>query len=139
MAIEPGDVADADVKGRPRKSSSFWAHARARCMKILGNLPVGLRVAVWLVVFLSPTVYALLVASLSRAQVPAPPGWLIVGLFCLIPVVALVVCGALVWVSNMRKGWRAVGLVLTVLGMALQVGALAVIIVSAITVAISPA
>jgi hypothetical protein len=55
----------------------------------LRNLPVGLRVAVWLAVFLSPTVYALLAANLSRSQVPAPPGWLIVGLFGLIPVVAL--------------------------------------------------
>ena len=75
----------------------------------------------------------------DRLQVPAPPESLVVLLFCLVPVVALLVCGTVVWLTKLRASWRVGWLVLTVLLMALQVGVLLVIIVSAITVAIAPA
>jgi len=78
-----------------------------------------------------------LLAVWNRSQVPAPPGGFVVALFCLIPVVALLVCGTVVWRTRLRASWRVGLLVLTVLAMALQVGVLLVIIVSAITAAIS--
>ena len=94
---------------------------------------MGKQTAGWLAAFLSPTASFLLLTVWSRLQVPAPPAGFVVTLFCLIPVVALLVCGTVVWRKKPRVGW----LVLTVLAMALQVGVLLVIIVSAITVAIS--
>jgi len=68
-----------------------------------------------------------------RLQLPAPPAAVVVALFRLIPVVALWVCSRVVWRKKPGAGWLA----LTVLAMALQVGLLLLIIVSAITVAIS--
>ena len=98
---------------------------------------MGKPVAVWLTAFLSPTAYFLLLLVGDRLQVPAPPEGFVVSLFCLIPVVALLICGTVVWRKNRivkrRVGW----LVLTVLAMALQLSVLLVIIISAITVAIS--
>ncbi len=72
-------------------------------------------------------------------QVPAPPAGVVVVLFSLVPVVALVICGTVAWLSKLTVRWRVGWLVLTGLAMALQVGLLVVIIVSAITAAISPA
>jgi hypothetical protein len=103
------------------------------------RLPVWLKVPGWLAVFLSPTVYVLLLMIMDRLQAPAPPERLVVLLFCLIPVVALLACGIAVWRSKLSRAWRVGGLVLTVLAMSLQCGVWFVIIVSAITAAISPA
>ncbi|MFO0980870.1 MAG: hypothetical protein U1E76_03810 [Planctomycetota bacterium] len=86
----------------------------------------------WLAVFLSPSAYFLLLVSWNRSQVPAPGG-VVVALSGLIPVVALLVCGTVIRRKKLAVGW----LVATVLAMALQVGVLLVIIVSAVTVAIS--
>jgi hypothetical protein len=101
-------------------------------------LPVWLSTAVWLAVLLSPTGYFVLLMIADRLQVPAPPERFVVLLFCLIPVVALLVCGTVVWLSQVRAPWRVGWLVLTVLAMLLQVGAFVVILVSAITSAIAP-
>ncbi len=103
------------------------------------SLPVCLSAAVWRAGLLSPTGYVLLLMILGRLQMPAPPGWFVVALFCLIPIVALLLCGRVVWLSKLRGRWRVGWLVLTVLAMLLQVGVLVIIIVSAITGAISPA
>src|SRR5688572_3396387 len=103
------------------------------------TLPVWLSVPVWLAVFLSPTAYVLLLMILDRLQVPAPPEGFVVSLFCLIPVLALLACGIMVWLSKMNWGWRLGALVLTVLAMLLQCGFWFVLIVSAITVRIAPA
>ena len=86
------------------------------------SLPVWLSAAIWLAVLLSPTVYVLLVIALCRLQMPPPPEWLVVALFCLIPVIALLVCGAVVWWSRLRVRWRVGWLFLTVLAMSFQVG-----------------
>ncbi len=99
--------------------------------------PAWSSAAVWLAALLSPTAYVLLVIFLGKSQVPAPPAWFVVALFCFIPVVALPVCGTVVWRSKLRAHWRVGWLVLTVLAMLFQVGVLVVGIVSAITVAIS--
>lgn len=92
---------------------------------------------IWLTVFLSPTGCVLAVISLSRLQIPAPPGWFVVALFCLIPPAALLVCSIVAWLSQVGRGWRVGWLVLTMLAMLFQFGFLVVIILSAITAAIS--
>ena len=102
------------------------------------SLPARLGVALWLAVFLSPTGYFLLLMMADRWHVPAPPERLVASLFLIIPVVALLVCGRVAWHSQASLRRRVIGLVLTVLGMLLQVGVLFVIIVSAITAAIAP-
>src|SRR5947209_1322642 len=103
------------------------------------KLPVWLSAAVWLAVLLSPTAYILLLITMSKLQMAAPPAWFIVALFCVIPVVAMVVCWSMVWFSRLRGRWRVGWLVVTVLAMTFQVGVLLLMIVSALTVAISPA
>lgn len=103
------------------------------------SLPVWLSLPAWLAAFLSPTAYVLLLMLVDRLHLPAPPEGFVVLLFCLIPLVALLACGTLVWRSKMSLGWRLSGLVLTVLAMLLQCGVWFVIIVSAITAAIAPA
>jgi len=97
------------------------------------RLPVWLSVPVWLAVFLSPTTYVLLLMIMDRLQVPAPAEGFVVLLFRLIPVVALLACGTLVWRSMISLGWRVGGLVLTVLMMLFQCGVWFVIIVNAIS------
>src|SRR5512137_2429809 len=92
------------------------------------SLPVWLSVAVWLAVLLSPTGYILLLMILRRSQLPAPPESIVVSLFCLIPVMALLVCGTVVWRSKMRVSWRVGWLLLTVLAMLLQISVLIAII-----------
>ena len=103
------------------------------------RLPVWLSVPVWLAVFLTPTAYVLLLMLIDRWHLPAPPNGVIVVLFCLIPVVALLVCETLVWRSKVSLGWRVSGLILTLLAMLLQCAVWYVIIITAIIVAISPA
>lgn len=105
--------------------------------RYLRNLPVWSSVVIWLTAFLSPTGYVLAVIALSRLHMPAPPGWFVVALFCLIPLAALWFCSRVAWLSQVRRGWRVGWLVLTMLGMLFQFGVLVVIILSAITAAIS--
>ncbi len=102
------------------------------------SLPVWLSVLVWSAAFFSPTAFVLLLMSTSRLQLPAAPGFAVL-LFCLIPVAALVACGTVVWRSKMHLRWRLGALIVTVLAMLLQFGVLFVVMVGAITVAISPA
>jgi hypothetical protein len=103
------------------------------------SLPTSSNVAIWLAVLLSPTAYLLALILVDRWNIPAPPAIVVVALFCLIPLVALVACGRMAWRSPLERRWRVGWLALTVLAIALQCGVLFVIIVSAITVAISPA
>ena len=91
----------------------------------------------WAAAFLSPTLYALMLVAWATLRAPAPPAALVVALFCLIPVAALLFCVTKVWRSGSRPAWRVNWVVLTVLGMMLQMGVLLLVIVSAITVAIS--
>ena len=97
------------------------------------------RGVVWTAAFFSPTVYFLLLILVDRLHVPAPPDVLVVAMFCLVPIVALGVCGTMAWQSTQSTGKRVSWLALTVLGLVLQLGALFVIIVSALTATISPA
>lgn len=111
---------------------------RALILQPPRNLPAWLRVLIWLAAFLSPTAWVLLLILMDRWQVPPAPEGFVVLLFGLVPVLALLACGTVVWFSKMRLGWRVGGLVLTVLAMLLQCGVWFVIIVSAISAAIAP-
>jgi hypothetical protein len=90
-----------------------------------------------IILFCSPTLYFLLLLLVDRFQLPAPPALLIVSLFITIPIVALIVCGRTAWSLGTTKprkiGWTAV----TLLGITLQVAVLLVIVVIALTAAIS--
>lgn len=110
---------------------------RTPTAQYLRNLPVWSSGAIWLTALLSPTVYVLAVIALSRLQMPAPPAGFVVALFCLIPVAALLVCLTVAWYSQVGRGWRVGWLVLTILAMLLQFVFLVLIVISAITVAIS--
>lgn len=99
----------------------------------------GLNAAIWLAVFLSPTGFFLLVMFADRRQVPAPPESLVVALMLLIPLAALLACGAMVWRSGLSLRRRAGLLVLTALAMLLQCAAWFVLLVSALNAAIAPA
>lgn len=96
------------------------------------SLPVWLSAAIWLAAFLSPTGYFLFLMLAESWQLPAPPEGVVVALFLLIPVVALLLCGAVAWLSNLQLRWRVGWLALTVLAMLLQCGGLFLVIVSAI-------
>jgi hypothetical protein len=83
---------------------------------------------IWLSAFFSPTLYFLLLLLAERFRIPIPPAIFVVSLFCLIPVVALLICGFVVWRSSMTVAWKIGGMLFTLLGMLLQVGVLLVII-----------
>lgn len=102
------------------------------------TLQIGLRSAVWLAIFLSPTSYFILLLMADNWHLPPPPEGLIVALFCLIPVAALLICGTLVWRSRLTQRWRVGWLAVTVLAMLLQCGALFVLLVASISAAIAP-
>jgi hypothetical protein len=110
---------------------------RTRPAQYLRNLPLWTSMVVWFAAFLSPTCYVLAVICLSRLQMPPPPAWFVVALFGLTPLAALIVCSAVAWLSQARRGWRVAWLVLTILAIPLQSGFLFVIVVSVITAAIS--
>jgi hypothetical protein len=103
----------------------------------LRTLPVWVTVALWLAVLLSPTGCFLALMVADRLHVRALPEGFVITLFCLIPLVALLVCCTLVWTSKVTRSWRAAWMVLTILAWLLECALLFVIIVSAITAAIS--
>jgi len=98
--------------------------------------PVWFHVLLWLAVFLSPTAYVLLLLTIGG--VPAQAVGFVVLLFCLIPIVALLASGTMIWRSKIILGWKVSWLVLTVLAMFFQCGVWYVIIFIAISLAIAP-
>jgi hypothetical protein len=61
---------------------------------------------------------------------------LVVTLFFLIPVIALLVCGRVVWLSTTTTARRIGWMLFTIVSMLLQFGLLLVIVIAAITAAI---
>lgn len=96
----------------------------------------GARALIWLLVFLSPTGYVLLLWMISAWQLPPPPAELILFLFCAIPMVALLVCGTMVWRLQMTFWWRVAGMVAFVLAMLVQCGIWLLILISVIASAL---
>jgi hypothetical protein len=92
--------------------------------------------AAWLCAFVSPTAYFLLLLAVDRFHIAAPPEILVATLFFLIPVVALLICGYVVWTSSKTTARRISWLLFTLVGMVLQFGVLLVIVLTAITAAI---
>ncbi len=92
------------------------------------SLPVWLSAGVWLSAFLSPTAYFLLLLLANKFQVPMPPVIFVAFLFLLIPALALLVCGHVVWSSNMTLAGKIGWMLFTVLGMLLQFGFLMAIV-----------
>jgi hypothetical protein len=128
---EGSHVPDGVGSGSVRWSG--WASLFHR----LRALPLWVTVAFWLAVLLSPTGYFLALMIADRWHVAALPEGFVMALFCLIPLVALLVCGTLVWTSKVTRNWRGAWMVLTVLAWLFECALLFVIIVSAITAAIS--
>ena len=101
------------------------------------SLPGWASVAVWLPVFLSPTAYCLCLGLANQWHLPAPPASILVSLFCVIPIIALLVCTGAAWRSALRKSFRLSWVVATVLAMMAQVAALLWLIAAVITAAIA--
>jgi len=72
----------------------------------------------------------------DRLRIGPPPETVAVLLFFLIPVVGLVACGWVVWLSGMTVARKIGCSLFTLIGILLQFGVLLVIILAAITVAI---
>jgi hypothetical protein len=93
--------------------------------------------ALWLVAFVSPTVYFAGLLMMAKLEFPAPPFWFLVGMFFLLPVAAAWCCLRVAWQAPWERNWRIGWIVLTILGMLVQVAVQVLVILSAITVAIS--
>ena len=89
--------------------------------------PAWLSAVVWLSVFLSPTVYFLLLLLANTLQIPRLPATF-VWLFFLVPVVALLICESVVWSRRRTVVGRIGGMVFTLLAMLLQFGIILVIL-----------
>src|SRR5204862_8056836 len=75
-------------------------------------------------VFISPTLYFLSLLLVAKFHLPAPPAILVVALFFLLPLIALVVCGRLVWTTSATLPRKVAWTIFTLLAMSLQFGAL---------------
>src|SRR5438270_9971181 len=86
---------------------------------------------VWLSAFFSPPLYFLLLLLADRFHIPSPPESIVASLFYLIPAVALLVCGSVVWLSSMTLARRVGWMLFTLFAMLLQTGILLAIIITA--------
>ena len=120
-------------------SPQFTSHwpVRASVVRYLRTLPVWASISLWLAALLSPAGYFLALMIADRWHLAALPEGFVIALFCLFPLMALLVCGALVWTSQVKRGWKTAWMVLTVLAWLFECGVLFVIIISAVTAAIS--
>ena len=86
---------------------------------------------IWLAAFFSPAVYFLLLMLADRFFVPSPPDIFVASLFYLIPAVALVVCGSVVWLSSLTVARKIRWMLFTLFAMLLQFGFLLTIVIVA--------
>jgi chromate transport protein ChrA len=98
------------------------------------SLPAWLGALAWLVAFVSPAGYFLLLLLAERFHISAPPQAVVWSLFFLIPIVALVICGVVVWHSSKKRFVRIGWLSFTLIAMVIQFG-LILCVVRAIIVA----
>jgi hypothetical protein len=101
------------------------------------SLPVWLGGILWLSAFFSPTAYFLLILFADGYHIPVPPVAIVLALFCLIPIVALAICGSVIWRSSGRLGVRIGGLLFTLIAMAIQVGFILFVLYAIIVARIS--
>ena len=100
------------------------------------SLPVWLSTVVWLLAFLSPTAYFLLLLLASKFQIPKLPEIFVWSLFFLIPVVALLICEAVVWSCSKTVGRKIGWMLFTLLAMLLQFAIMLAILRAIIVTAI---
>jgi hypothetical protein len=85
----------------------------------------------WLLVLLSPTAYFVLLLLADTFHVPSPPEAVVRSLFYFIPPVAALVCGSIVWSSNLTPARKMRWLLLTLLAVLLQAALLLALFVVA--------
>ena len=88
-------------------------------------------------VFISPTLYFLSLILVDKFHFPPPPPMFVVALFFLIPLIALVVCRRLLWTTAATLRRKIAWSVFTLLAMSVQFGVLLLILLGAVTAAIS--
>jgi hypothetical protein len=86
---------------------------------------------VWLLAFFSPTVYFVSLLLADTIFLPSPPEILVSSLFYLIPLVALLVCGSVVWSSSETVTCKIGWLLFTLFAMLVEFGALLGLIILA--------
>ncbi len=91
----------------------------------------GRSIVIWLAAFLSPTAYFLLLMLADKFQFPSPPEALAVVFFYSLPPVALLACGAVVWLSKMHVAAKIVCTLFSLAGIAIQIGAILLIFITA--------
>ncbi len=91
---------------------------------------------VWLIAFVSPVGFFLLLMLGDRLGLASPPEGLVATLFYATPLIALAVCGWAVWSSSLPTGRKIGWALFTLLGIGLQAAGLIALII-AVTVAIS--
>jgi hypothetical protein len=87
--------------------------------------------AVWLLAFFSPTTCFLLLLLADKIGVAPPPEPFVAWLFYLIPLLALLVCESVVWVSSQPIARKIGWMLFTLLAMLVQGGLTLAIIVMA--------
>jgi len=109
-----------------------------RVMNMLASIPLSRRLAIWLFAFLSPTAYFLVLLFAARLPISrSVPEALVVLLFCVIPVLALVVCESLVWSARVTVAWKIGAMSFTLLASVLQFAIIVVILRAILITAIS--
>ncbi len=91
---------------------------------------------VWLLAFVSPVGFFVLLLLGDRLGLASPPEGLVATLFYTIPLVALAVCGWAIWSSSLLPSRKIGWALFTLLGIGLQFGGL-VLLITAVAVAIS--
>jgi hypothetical protein len=92
------------------------------------SLPVWLGGVLWLGAFSTPTAYFFLILLADGYHIPVPPVAIVLALFCLIPIVAFVICGLAVWLSSKKLGVRIGWLLFTLIAMAIQLGFILIVL-----------
>jgi hypothetical protein len=87
--------------------------------------------AIWLLAFFSPATYFLLLLFADRFRVAPPPEQFVALLFYLIPLVALLVCESVVWVSTKTVARKIGWMLFTLFAMLVQCGLIIALIVMA--------
>jgi hypothetical protein len=109
------------------QSKTMTALARMHAL-----LPLTRRsLTLWFSAFFSPTLYFLLLILADRFFIPSPPEILVASLFYLIPPVALLVCGSVLWFSSLTVARKIGWMLFTLFAMLLQFGILLAIMIVA--------
>jgi hypothetical protein len=106
---------------------------------MLDSIPLSVRkFAVWLLAFVSPAIYFLLLLNVNRLPVASHhPGVFYVTLFFLVLVGALFVCESVSWSANTTLARKIVLMIFTFLGLLLQFAVIVVVLRAMLVAAIA--